>query len=147
MCAVRDWNLSYSCLTGYAARSKLRGLRDSDPNFWDELTSKEFKAVVPPEDVPQPEDMMREDDGHSGIDDSDVPIRSVVNNIIHKKVSKGYVVAPDHGGIEANADAERFYDVDEVIADELGRGKRKRQPNTRYSASTFWQHSDSEIFE
>jgi hypothetical protein len=136
MCVVREWNLSYSCLTGYAARSKLRGLRDSDPKFWDELTSKKFEPVVPPENVPQPEDTILEEDG---LDDSDVPIQSVIDNIIHKKVPKGYVIVPDHGGIEANADAERF---DEGVEKELGRGKRKRQPNTRYSA--FWQHSDSE---
>jgi hypothetical protein len=141
MCVVREWNLSYSCLTGYAARSKLRGLHELDPKFWDELTSKGFKAVVPPENVPQPEDTVPEGDGHGGIDDCDVPIHSVIDNIIHKKVPKGYVIIPDHGGIEANADAENFYDVDEVGEEELGRGKRKRQPNTRYS--TFWHHSDS----
>src|SRR6266540_1116773 len=39
MCEVRGWNLSYACLTGYAARSKLRELRDTDPKFWDKLTS------------------------------------------------------------------------------------------------------------
>jgi hypothetical protein len=57
----------------------LCGLRDSNPKFWDELTKKEFDAVVPPVDVPQPEDTLPED---SGIDDSDVPIQSVINNII-----------------------------------------------------------------
>jgi hypothetical protein len=143
MCVVREWNLSYSCLTGYAARSMLRGLRDSNPKFWDELTKKEFDAVVPPEDAPQPEDTLSEEN-HNGIDDSDVPIQSVINNIIHNKIQKGYVILPDHGGIEANADAERFCDVDEVQVDEekLGRGKRKRKPNNQYSS--FWRHSDSE---
>ena len=139
MCVVREWNLSYSCLTGYAARSMLRGLRDSDPKFWDELTKKESDAVVPPKDVPQPEDTLPED---SGIDDSDVPIQSVINNIINNKIQKGYVIIPDHGGIEANADAERFCDVDEVVDEEkLGRRKWKRKPNNQYSA--FWRHSDS----
>jgi hypothetical protein len=150
MCVVREWNLSYSCLTGYAARSKLRGLRESDPEFWDELTSKKCEGI-PPEDVPQPEDIAPAQDVDSGIDDSDVPVQSLVNNILHKKMSKGYTILPD-GGIEANAEAERFSDVDEVAVDdgtvdkELGRGKRKRKPNTRYTS--FWRHnddSDSEV--
>jgi hypothetical protein len=139
MCVVRKWNLSYSCLTGYAARSMLRGLRDSDPKFWDELTKKESN-VVPPEDLPQPEDTLPEDhDG--GIDDSDVPFQSVIDNIINNKIQKGYAIVPDHGGIEANADAERFCEVGEVDEKNLGRGK----PNNQYSA--FWRNSDSECDE
>jgi hypothetical protein len=107
------------------------------------LISKKTEAVVPPENLPQSEDTIPEEDGHSGfgIDDSNVPIQSVINNIIHKKVPKGYVIVPDHGGIEANADAETF---EEVVEEELGHGKWKRQPNTQYSAFKFWQHSDSE---
>jgi hypothetical protein len=151
MCAVRDWNLSYSCLTSYAARSKLRGLRESDPEFWDELTSKKLGERVPPEDMPQPEDTLPTPDNDGSLDDSDVPVHSVINNIIHKKVPKGYAILPD-GGIEANAEAERFGDADETVVNEsidgvdkdLGRGKRKRKPNTRYNTSTFWRHDDSD---
>ncbi len=141
MCEVHGWNLSYACLTGYAARSKLRELRDTDPKFWDELTSKKFEATVPPEDIPQPEDTALED-GNDGVDNSDVPIKSVINNIIDKKVPKGYAIIPG-GGIEANTEAERFSDVDTAVdGNELGRGKRKRKPNGRYNSSSFWRHND-----
>jgi hypothetical protein len=88
MCVVRGWNLSYSCLTGYATCSKLRRLHKSDPEFWDELTSNKFKGRIPPEDVPQPEDMAPAQDVDSGIDDSDVPVQSLVNNILYKKCRK-----------------------------------------------------------
>jgi hypothetical protein len=55
------------------------------------------------------------------------------------------MILPD-GGVEANAEAERFSNVDEVAVDngsvdkELGCGKRKQKPNTQYTS--FWQHND-----
>jgi hypothetical protein len=69
--------------------------------------------------------------------DSSVPILTVINTIIHMKVPKGYVILPD-GGIEANAEVERFGDADETVINEsingvdkdLGHGKCKCKPNT-----------------
>ena len=39
MCHVKEFNLSYNCLTGYAVRDKLRNLKKTDPEFWKELTA------------------------------------------------------------------------------------------------------------
>jgi hypothetical protein len=56
MCRVKDFNLSYDCLTGYAVRDKLRNLKKTDPEFWKELTAAS---------VPEPTDgnqIFEEDD-------------------------------------------------------------------------------------
>jgi hypothetical protein len=64
------------------------------------------------------------------------------NNIIDKKVPKGYAIISG-GGIEANAEAERFSDVDTAVDDnELSCGKCKHKPNGRYNTSSFWWHND-----
>lgn len=67
-CVVREWNLSYECLTGVAARSKLCGLWESNPEFWEEL----INVSPPDEEVPQPEDQDKPTPD-SRIDDVDVP--------------------------------------------------------------------------
>ena len=133
-------------MTGVAARSKLRDLRESNPEFWDELVN----TSAPDENIPQPED----DEPISGTsDDVDVPIEVLVKNMVKKKVPKGYVILPD-GGMEANTAAEAFEDhrdneVEsghgelEPLTKDLGRGKRRKKPNTLYNQASFWRHNDS----
>ena len=116
----------------------------SGTEFWDELTNKKLEGTIPPKNVPQPEDTLLTMENGGSIDDSDVPVQSVISKIIHKRLPKGYTMLPD-GGIGANAEAERFSDVDEAVNnDKLGCGKRKRKPNIRYSTSAFWRHGDSD---
>ena len=77
-------------------------------------------------------------------------VERLVKNMVQKKVPKGYIVLPD-GGMEANAAAEsseddRDKEVEsggEFLTKDLGRGKRKKKPNTLYNQSTFWCHNDS----
>ena len=129
-------------MTGVAARSKLRDLRESNPEFWNELVN----TSPPDEGLPQPED----DEPSSGTsDDVDVPIEVLVKNMVKKKAPKGYVILPD-GGMEASTAAETFEDhgdaeveSGELSTKELGRGKRKKKPNTLYNQSAFWRHNDS----
>jgi hypothetical protein len=142
-CVIRDWNLSYECLTGAAIRSKLRTLRETDPTFWGELTVKETNTTLPPENIPQPEDQEIFD---GGLDDSDVPIDAVIGNVISEGAPKGYTVSIG-GGLEADADAERFEECAPKGVDgdgdggekELGRGKRRKQANRLYPTD-FWCH-------
>jgi hypothetical protein len=127
-------------LTGVAARLKLRGLRESNPEFWEELIN-----VSPPDDeVSQPEDQDKPPPD-SGIDDVDVPIQALVESMVKKRVSKGYVVIPD-GGMEADTVVEAFNDAvvseDTSVTLELGRGKRRKKPNTLYTS--FWRHNDND---
>jgi hypothetical protein len=84
------------------------------------------------------------------VPDVDVPIEVLVKNMVKKKTLKGYVILPD-GGMEASTAAETFEDhhgdaeveSGELSTKELGRGKRKKKPNTLYNQSAFWRHNDS----
>jgi hypothetical protein len=68
---VRQWNLSFDCLTSVAARARLRNLKETDLEFWKELTSSE--NPVPSENDPQSEDTV--DSGEISVeDDSNVPL-------------------------------------------------------------------------
>ena len=143
---MRDLDLSYECLTGTAVRAKLRNLRDTDPIFWNELTSPDPQAVLPPEDVPQAEDEYS--DTVDDVDDSDVPIDVVIENLVAGVAPQGYVVG-DGGRFQAEVDAERFDDKPATEIDggddsgkKMGRGKRRKQANRLYGA--FWRHNDSE---
>ena len=131
-------------MTGVAARSKLRDLHKTNPDFWDELVN----MSPPDEDLPQQED---DEPASSGIsDDVDVPIEVLAKNMVQKKVLKGYIVLPD-GGMEANTAAESSEDDGDkevesggdFLTKDLGHGKCKKKPNTLYNRSTFWCHNDS----
>lgn len=113
----------------------------------------ENSKYLPPEDMPQPEDQdVLAGDWDTGIDDSDVPINSVIDNIVNQVVPKRYT-ANCAGGFEAIGDGDSFGDSApleiDVIDDgkkEMGRGKRHKQTNRLYL--DFWRHdngtSDSE---
>ena len=141
-CAFRGWNLSYACVTGAAARAKLRELKQTDPVFWKELTTQQFDDNVPPENIPQLEDNIVDED--IGINDSHVPLKVLVQELADKtKTTGGYIVS-EEGGFVSSALAEQFEDVveTEVVDKKLGRGKRRKQANRLYSAKTFWMHGD-----
>jgi hypothetical protein len=142
-CAFRGWNLSYACITGAAARVKLRELNQTDPVFWKELTIQKFDDNVPSENIPQLEDDIVVDED-IGIDDSDVPLKVLVQELADKpKMTSGYIVS-EEGGFISSALAEQFEDEveTEVVDKKLGRGKRRKQANRLYSAKNFWMHGD-----
>lgn len=63
-----------------AARVKLCQLKETDNEFWMELTTRLPEDCIPDENILQPEDSLAEDtDGL--LDDSDIPIRIVVETI------------------------------------------------------------------
>ena len=80
-----------------------------------------------------------------------MPIEVLVKNMVRKKAPKGYVILPD-GRMEANTAAEIFehHRGNEVksghgepLTKDLGRGKRRKKPNTFYNQASFWRYSDS----
>ena len=78
-------------------------------------------VTLPPENIPQPEDI---EIGHfdSEFDDSDVPIHAVIEKIIEEVAPKGFVVGIS-GGLEADADAEKFENTENDGCDkELSHG-------------------------
>ena len=141
-CEVRQWNLSFDCLTSVAARARLRNLKESDPEFWKELTSSENR--VPSESDPQPEDIVDAEE-NSVEDDSDVPLGVLIQELTEKKVCKGFAIS-DMGALVAESEAERFENTvdngNDIVDKELGRGKRRKHPNRLYNNTTFWCHDD-----
>ena len=139
---MREWNLSFECLTGVAARSKLRSLRDTDSNFWEELTSQNT-IHLPAKDNPQPEDDPTDVDPIDELDDSEVQIEDLIESMVMNNVPEGYQVSAA-GGLETKAEAESFEEV-QIVKDaddgdkEIGRGKRVKQSNRLYK--DFWQHN------
>ena len=114
-------------------RAKLRQLKETDPEFWKELTSKYIEELAPPENVPQPEDDA-EDLGT--LDDSDVPLKVLTRELTAQGTvtqTTGYIIS-EGGTIVSNSLAEQFEEED-VWANtdggdkELGRGKRLKQAN------------------
>lgn len=154
-CVVKTWNLSYDCLTGVAVCAKLRELRETEPEFWMELTTKQSQDCIPAENTLQPEDLLIDD---AGLDDSDIPIGIIVDESIARggHDRDGYKVV-DGGAFIADTLAEEFDNVEaskpSVVDDgdkELGRGpgKRIKQRNWRYDSKSFWMHgNDSDSLE
>jgi hypothetical protein len=143
---VRQWNLSFDCLTSVAARARLRNLKETDPEFWKELTSSE--NLVPSENDPQPEDIVDPEENLVE-DDSNVPLGVLIQQLTEKKVRKGFTIN-DMGALVADSEAERFEGTSETVDGgddnvdkELGRGKRQKHPNQLYNNNTFfWCHDD-----
>jgi hypothetical protein len=127
-------------------RAKLRQLKETDPEFWKELTSKYAEELAPPENVPQPEDDA-EDLGT--LDDSDVPLKLLTRELTDQGTvtqTTGYIIS-EGGAIVSNSLAEQFEEEDVLTNTddcdkERGRGKRVKQTNRLYSSQTFWMHGD-----
>ena len=127
-------------------RAKLRQLKETDPEFWKELTSKYAEELAPPENVPQPED---DTEDLGTLDDSDVPLKVLTRELTAQGTvtqTTGYIIS-EGGTIVSNSLAEQFEEED-VRANtdggdkELGHGKHLKQANRLYSAKTFWMHRD-----
>ena len=132
-------------------------MKDTDPEFWNELTSKRSQDLAPDEEDTQPEDDEPTDDNEilAASDDSDIPISVVIEAIVKQSCPNGTLMRPD-GTLKSGAAAERFEDEDELADDadsegdraqeeasELGRGKRRRTANKFYTG--FWRHKDNEV--
>jgi hypothetical protein len=100
-CEVWGWNLSYNSLTSVLARTRLREIKVTDPT----LTTKRSDELAPPENTPQPEDIINDEEDAG--DDCDVLIPVVITAMTEKKIWKGYSVG-ENGRIEAVQVAEQF---------------------------------------
>lgn len=125
-----------------AAHARLRNLKETDPEFWKELTSSENRVLS--ENDPQPEDIVDSEDD-SVEDDSDVSLGVLIQELTEKKVRKGFAIN-DMGTLVADSEAERLEstvdDGKDNVDKELGRGKRQKHPNRLYNNNTFWCHDD-----
>ena len=69
-----------------AACARLHNLKESDLEFWKELTSSE--NPVPSENDPQPEDIVES----LVEDDSNVPLGVLIQQLTEKKVCRSFVI-------------------------------------------------------
>jgi len=90
MCRVRGWNLLYESLSSLEAREKLRQLRATDPDFWNELTVKTSHSMLPGPDDNVAEDIipLETDDDDFG-DDSSVGVGAVVFDLVKMGTEDG----------------------------------------------------------
>ncbi|KAF8173665.1 hypothetical protein BJ912DRAFT_859179 [Pholiota molesta] len=171
MCTVREWNLSYSSLMSFEARDKLRNLKTTDPEFWNELTSNKEEDLPAPEEI-IPEDTTIDDgDAENLGDDSSIPLPVVIRSTMQEDNVGGGVIESMHGGLVSSRLAEKDEepidaidgpaaadtDVRTVVAGEAanvampsgsstgnGTGKRRRFANTRYTLKDFIRHDDND---
>ena len=83
-----------------------------------------------------------------GIDDSDVPLKVLVQELAGKPKKTGSYIVSEEGGFVLSTLAEQFEEMVEsevemeVIDTKLGHGKRCKQANRLYSVKTFQMHGD-----
>ena len=66
-CVIREWDLSFACLTGFKEREALRNMRTTDPRFWEEHTRGGSN-----EDLPDITENLQEDiEFNTGLEDKD----------------------------------------------------------------------------
>lgn len=148
MCRVKDFNLSYESLTGYMVRDRLRNLKKTDPEFWQELMAASAPEPTNTEKT-FVEDNAAEDTFFD--DDSNLPCTTIITHVVTSNLPE-HVASTADGCLVSTAEAESLKDITEPSADsgatfeaeELGPGKRKRRPNTMYKSSMFWRHHDNE---
>ena len=75
----------------YAARSRLREMKDSNPEFWKELTSKQPQDLVPDEEEAQPEDdePIHGDEMLMAGNNSDIPIPLIIEAMVNQSCPRG----------------------------------------------------------
>ncbi|KAF5372041.1 hypothetical protein D9615_008034 [Tricholomella constricta] len=152
MCRVGDLNLSYESLTSPATREILQNLPSTDPNFFAELTRP--RSRVP---ILSIEDVLVEDAEISEVDipvdDSVVPHEAVVDDLhgeLPETDDQHFVRGAD--GVISAAEAEEvlieevegvLLDTTGAVAQDLGRGKRKKLRNGLYTAEALKWWADT----
>ena len=130
-------------------------MKDTDSEFWKELTSKWPQDLAPDEEEAQPEDNEPIDDDEMLMagDDSDIPVPLIIEAMVNQSCPKGTIMQPDRT-LKSGAEAERF--EDEVHLKEYGEervqlqggasnlrhGKRRKVANKHYMG--IWRHDDNE---
>ena len=130
-------------------------MKDSDPEFWKELTSKQPQDLTPDEEEAQPKDDEPIGDNEMLMagNDSNIPFPLIIEAMVNQSCPKGTTMRPD-GTLKSGAEAERF--EDEVHLEEyseervqlqeeasnLGCGKHRKVANKHYMG--FWRHDDNE---
>ena len=166
-CAVREWNLSFECLSGFKIRGALRQIKSSNPELWKKLTTSSTKLPDTSETLPEdeePDSRLEDIDG----DDTVLPMATLVkaltkdriptkfalrNNVLSPLVDAENTNLGDNegtGGPNSTSEGPSTAMLEDPTRDGDGageegtRGKRVRKPNAWYSSNVFWRHNDDE---
>ena len=157
MCRMGKFNMSYESLTGYEARQKLCDLKETDPEFWEQLT----RRAAPDVDIPANKCITEDEDATDPLfeDDSDLPCDVIVTNVLGSQPAGVKLTTSGDMTSTATAELLKTYDM-KMISDgvevmgkdgasvvelgTLGRGKRKRTANRLYDSKSFWRHNDAD---
>lgn len=164
-CVVRQWNLSYGCLTSFEARDALRNLKTTDAEFWKILTGDDQSDTI---ELPNSDEMLPEDTEPNtnlediDADDSDLPMSTLITSMITNDIPEG-VGLRKGGALASIVDAENVDAMEPTLVEPgvvethrvegegegalhegRGRGKRKKTANKNYSSASFWRHNDAD---
>lgn len=134
--------MSYTCLTSFNMRQALRNMKDTDLEFWNELTMKMPEDLSLPDEtkiMPKDENLLTAELDDEDFDDSEVPIKVVIALLDTIELPRG--IAPHEGGSLISVRAAESLEETSPVPEKLGPG---RKPNTRYRVADFWRHNDSD---
>ena len=136
-------------------RQALRNMKDTNPDFWNELTMKRPEDQHLPDEakiMPEDESLLTAELEDADFDDSEVPIKAVIASLNTNELPKG--IASREGGLLMSVHAAESLDhlpqhslagePETTMPEKLGPGMRKRKPNMLYRAADFWRHNDSD---
>jgi hypothetical protein len=160
LCKVREWDLSYECLTSPRIRKRLRDEESQNTEFWQELQARRTSRSLPSGTTKFAED--NEDQDDEGPDDSDVSVAAVIADVANKRKGRvarkpeleggglqsaglaedleaGAEPAPEDLELDANSEPAAGAGGDE---EEEGRSRRKRKQNRQYLG--WLRHDDDD---
>jgi hypothetical protein len=158
-CLVHGWDLLYTCLMSFKVHDTLQNMKNTNPEFWEELTKGQNNnqhlptpTETLPEDV-EPDIHLKDED----MDDSDLSVETLVMAMMKDHIPP-IVGTQKTGTLTSLANAENNdenlpatalgIEIPEkakeltVAPGESGRGKQTKYANKMYNARSFWCHND-----
>ncbi|KAK6977819.1 hypothetical protein R3P38DRAFT_2581118 [Favolaschia claudopus] len=141
LCKVREWDLSFECLTSVKIRARLRKEEEENTAFWQELQTNSKERIhqdLPSDDEAVAEDILPEIEAEENPDDSEISPRAVLADVSKRR--RGRVARKADGGLRSTTQADDLDAETEPAEEAEGgtdgeretRGKRKTRPNQRY---------------
>ena len=125
---MQGWNLSYTCLTSFDMRQALRNIKDTNPDFWNELTIKrpeDLPLLDETKITPEDESLLTAELEDEDLDDSEVPMKAMIASLdtTGNKLPKG--IAPCEGGSLMTVHAAES--LDETLSQSSGTSETSTQ--------------------
>jgi hypothetical protein len=128
----------------------LRELKETDPEFYNELTAGKNSSLLGQKEVLDEDKELGPDENG---DDCYLSINQIVEAVVKgSDVTMGLTNSESEMMVKSIAENPDEFELEKELElaetpmdtnDERGRGKRKREPNTLY-ARAFWRHYDED---